>query len=320
MDLLTHKMDKILEYLVIQKDRSDARDQINFSKFKLLEKSHNSVIDKLGYIDLDMEEYRTKIEQNAINIESNEDSLNAVQTQLRLLKAADNEKTLLIKDMRNKMKGYDKLLRETQSNVLDLGQEIRNKSLILAGVNEVRGEDIIGVVIDQCNKILKQAVSSVKPDPKNTLRRPVFRTLTVGDIDSAYRIGKSHKGRRNPRPISVSFSQGYIKHMIISAKPHMKETPQGFYIGEDLRPEARTHRSTLKQIAAGAKALGLETKIAGNKLTINSEVYAPDELPAVEEEIISAAAYRKTVKDGIAFKGDRSVFSNFFPAPLVIDD
>lgn len=320
VDLLTHKMDKVLEYLVIQKDRSDARDQINSAKFKLLEKSHNSVIDKLGYIDLDVEECRTKIEQNAINIESNEDSLNAVQTQLRLLKAADSEKSLLIKDMRNKMKGYDKLLRETQSNVLDLGQEIRNRSLIIDGVKEVRGEDLVGVAMDECNKVLKQAILSVKPDPKNTQRRPIFRTLVIADIDSVYRIGKLHKGRRKPRTISVSFSLGYIKHMIILAKGHMKETPQGFYIGEDLRPEARTHRSNLKQIAAGAKSLGLETKISGNKLTINSEVYAPDELPAIEEDVISASAHQKTVKDGIAFKGDRSVFSNFFPAPIVIDD
>lgn len=57
----------------------------------------------------------------------------------------------------------------------------------------------------------------------------------------------------------------------------MKDVPKGFYIGEDLRPEARAHRSNLKQIAAGAKSLGMETKITGNKLKIGTEVYSPEE-------------------------------------------
>lgn len=320
VDLLTCKMDKVLEYLVTQKDSSDIREQINCSKFKLLEKSHNNVIDKLAYIDLDLGENKTKIEQNAINIESNEDSLNVVQTQLRLLKAADSEKTLLIKDMQNKMKSYDKLLRETQSNVLDLGQEVRDRNLVIAGVREQQDEDILGVAIDELNKILKQAISSFKVDPKNALRRPKFRNITINDIDNAYRIGRIQKGKRRPRNISVTFSVGHIKHMVISAKAFMKNPPKGFFIGEDLRPEARAHRSNLKLIAAGAKSLGLETKISGNKLTIDSEVYTPEELPAVDEDIISASKHQKTVKDGIAFKGDRSVFSNFFPAPFIIEE
>lgn len=216
VDLLTCKMDKVLEYLVMQKDKSDIRDQINSSKFKLLEKSHNNVIDKLGYIDLDLEEVRSKIEQNAINIESNEDSLNAVQTQLRLLKASDSEKDSLIKDMQSKISKYDKLLRETQGAVLDIGQEVRDRNLIISGVGERKDEDTLWLAIDELNKILKSALSQYKTDPKNTQRRPRFRTLVVGDIDNAYRIGNTVKGKRGPRNISVSFTAGHIKH--ISAK------------------------------------------------------------------------------------------------------
>lgn len=320
VDLLTCKMDKVLEYLVMQKERSDARDQINSSKFKLLEKSHNNVIDKLGHVDLDLEECRSKIEHNAINIESNEDSLNAVQTQLRLLKASDREKSSQIKDLQNKMKSYDKALRETQGSVLDIGQEVRDRNLMISGVGEQKDEDTLGVVIDELNKILKQALAQNKVDPKKTQRRPKFRTLVVNDIDNAYRIGKPLKGKNRPRNISVSFTVGYKKHMVISAKHFMRDSPKGFYLGEDLRPEARAHRSNLKQIAAGAKSLGLETKISGNKLTIDTEVYTPEELPAVDEDIISASKQQKSVKGGIAFKGDRSIFSNFFPASFVIED
>lgn len=97
--------------------------------------------------------------------------------------------------------------------------------------------------------------------------------------------------------------------MIISAKLFMKDVPKGFYIGEDLRLEARAHRSNLKQIAAGAKSLRHD-----------NEVYTPEEIPAIEEDIILASKQQKSVKDGIAFKRDQSVFSNFFSAPFVIED
>lgn len=71
----------------------------------------------------------------------------------------------------------------------------------------------------------------------------------------------------------------------------------------------RLKHSALKKIAAGAKQLGLETKITGNKLIIGDESYAPDELKAIPSAIMNAAKQESQVKDGIAFKGDRSVFS-----------
>lgn len=44
-------------------------------------------------------------------------------------------------------------------------------------------------------------------------------------------------------------------------------------------------------------------------MIIGDESYAPDELKAIPSAIMNAAKQESQVKDGIAFKGDRSVFS-----------
>lgn len=197
---------------------------------------------------------------------------------------------------------------------------MRDRRLIIYGVIESDGEDTIGIALDELNKVLLDATTQYKSDPKYMTRRPKFRSLVIDDIDGAYRMGRQVKGKKKmkPRNISVAFSMGYIKHMILSAKEYMKKKPKNFYINEDLRPEARAYRSDLKKIAAGASALGMET--SGNKLIIDAEIYQPDEISALGDNIIQASSLEKVLKDGIAFKGDRSVFSYFFPAPFSIDD
>lgn len=89
---------------------------------------------------------------------------------------------------------------------------------------------------------------------------------------------------------------------------------------EDLTQDARNHRSNIKVIAEAGKGLGHDTKITGNKIIIDSETYQPDELNAVSPSILHAAKRERLLDNGIAFRGDRSIFSNFFPAPITIED
>lgn len=335
VDSLTVKMDKVLEYLVTQKEKSDAQDQLNNAKLKLLESSHNQMIDKIGHIDLDMVSCLAKTSQNTIDIEGNVASINALETQVRMLKAADCDKEIKLKDMEKKMDKMQKVISEAKGSILDLGMEVRDRRVMICGIRESPHEDLIGVALDELNKLMKSVVTQKKSDatdsPKETdqqgrgstrlPRRPQFRLLVLADIDNAYRLGVPLKGKnKKPRNISVSFTAGYIKGMILAAKSSSKVKTKGIYINEDLRPEARALRADLKLLAVGAKSLGHETKISGNKLTIGTERYSPEELPAIDKDIIDASKQELILEDGIAFKGCKSIFSNFFPAPLMIDD
>lgn len=100
----------------------------------------------------------------------------------------------------------------------------------------------------------------------------------------------------------------------------MKNLDVKYFLNEDLTQDARNHRANIKNIAEGGRSLGHDTKITGNKLMIDSEIYQPDELGAVSPTILHAAKREQMLDDGIAFRGDRSIFSNFFPAAIIIDD
>lgn len=332
VDSLTMKMDKVLEYLVTQKERTDASDRLNNAKLKLLESSHIQMIDKFGHINLNLASCFAKTSQNAISIEGNVASIKAFETQVRLLKAADCDKEAKLKDMENKMNKMQKLITETKGSVLDLGMKICDRRLIICGIRESPEEDLLGVALGELNKLLKGLVkqqnSESAPndagqesdDPPKPTRRPQFRLLVLTDIDSAYRVGKPPKGKiKTPRNISISFTTGHIRSMILAAKSS-KSKPKGMYINEDLRPDARTLRADLKQLAAGAKSLGHDTKISGNRLAIGTQRYSLEELPAIDKKIVDASKQELLLEKGIAFKGPKSIFSNFFPAPLVIDD
>lgn len=83
-----------------------------------------------------------------------------------------------------------------------------------------------------------------------------------------------------------------------------------------LSQDVRTLRAQLKRISSAAKNTGCEAKVAGNKVVIDSRVYAANELSLVPKSIDEDLKQEKLVNGGIAYRGDRSIFSNFFPAPF----
>lgn len=207
---------------------------------------------------------------------------------------------------------------ENKRAVLDLGLETRDRRLALSGVPEKDKEDPITTAMDAVNKILTHALKKTKADAKTTSARPKFRTLKLVDIDNAYRAGQQK--RKGPRTIIVAFSFTHIRQMVLSCKPYMKDLDVKYFLNEDLAQITRDYRANLKAIADGVKNLGHDTKVTGNKIIIDSETYQSDEVNAICPTILHAANREKILEDGIAFKGDRSIFSNFFPAPIIIDD
>lgn len=78
---------------------------MNASKFKVLENAHNTVVDKLNHIDLDLAGCMAKVTKN---IEANESSLASIETQLRLLKASDSDCKNKINDLQSKLTRVEK--------------------------------------------------------------------------------------------------------------------------------------------------------------------------------------------------------------------
>lgn len=278
--------------------------------------------ERLAYTVSDVKSLKAKAEQNEVDIEANEANIASLQNQLRVCKADNEECRAKMNEMELQMKLQKSELRDTKRMVLDMGLEVHERRLVISGIPENDNEDLLQSVIDTLNATITSILKQHKPNQGKQPVRSALRCLTLADIDNAFRSGKppaKKSTRKHSRNIVVVFSFSHVRQMILAIKP-LISTRDKFFLSEDLHPEAKAHRSDLKIIAAGAKRLGLDTKITGNKLIIDNEAYAPDEIDAISPSIIDVAKQERYLKDGIAFKGDRSIFSNFFPSPLVIDE
>lgn len=92
-----------------------------------------------------------------------------------------------------------------------------------------------------------------------------------------------------------------------------------FYANEDMSIETRNHRAELKRINKLAKELGLSSKIAGNKNYIDDQCYASNEMDLLPTRLLKSGAQEKWVPGGLTFRGEKSVFSNFFTKSFVVD-
>lgn len=324
VDRITEKMDWLVNFIANSKVETDARNKLNDQKFSRVETAYNSMVDSLAKTSDSLNSCNQKIAQQALTVSSHDAGISSLQTQLRVQRASNDELRSEIQDMSSEFKKFKIEVGEIKRSVLDLGSEVRERKLIISGVPEGKNEDLIDTVLTDLNKVLESAItsSSKNENGQNVNRsRPEFRKLSVQDIDNVYRVGRwTRNSQKIPRNICLSMNNTYLRQMILSARSSMKGMHKNFYISEDLTSDARTLRSNLKLIAASAKNLGFETKISGNKLTIGSDTFAPDELGAISTDITTGSKQEKLVKNGIAFKGDKSVYSNFFPAVFQIED
>lgn len=318
LESLSGKIDQILGYLVTNKNELSAINKRHEGRLHTLEIAHNEVVDKFDQVTADISNNAAQIARNSTNIESNETCIETLKTQLRICKATNEDFINKFKDMDMELKKLKVDTVENKRCILDMGLDVRERRLSLSGVMEKEGEDPIMVALTAVNQILTHALKETNSDRKSTTARPRFRVLKLVDIDNVYRLGKPK--RKGSRPLIISFSFSHIRQMVLTAKYYMKNLALKYYLNEDLTQEARDHRANLKVIAEGGKSLGHDTKITGNKIIIDSETYQPDEIGAVSPTIIQAAKRERLLENAIAFRGDRSIFSNFFPSPITIDD
>lgn len=318
LESLSGKIDQILGYLATNKDELSTINRRHEKRFQILEKAYNDVVDNFNQASNDISSNASQIARNSTNIESNEACISTVKAQLRICKASNEEYISKFKDMELEIKNLRSEFVENKRAVLDLGLETREQRLALSGVIEKDKEDPITAALDAVNKILTHAVKKTKSEAKSTSVRLRFRVLKLADIDNAYRVGQQK--RKGSRTIIIAFSFIHIRQMVLSSKPYLKDLDVKYFLNEDLSQITRDFRANLKVIAEGGKNLGHDTKVTGNKIIINSETYQPDEISAICPTILYAANREKLLEDGIAFRGDRSIFSNFFPSPIIIDD
>lgn len=106
-----------------------------------------------------------------------------------------------------------------EKTVTEHKQERYLNSIVISGVTETDDEDIIQVAVRLINsKIMNKCRHKVN----------------ISDIDINYcrRLGKKSDNRKNPRPLSVEFTNRWKRNLVFASKKHLKGT--GVVISEQL--------------------------------------------------------------------------------------
>lgn len=121
--------------------------------------------------------------------------------------------------------------------------------------------------------------------------------------------------------ISVTFMRYDDKKMVLKAKSDIKgDSDVRIFLNDDVSADGRVLKSQLKRIAEIAKSQGKNAKVSGNKVTIGARSYHSNELALIPTDVAQELKNEKHIEDGIIFKGEKSIFSNFYPAPFTYED
>lgn len=313
VDSLIGRMDSFLECFSISQKKAAKKERKDNRKFKHLVSAHNDIASRVAEsssaIDARLVELEDRLARSEnlnkdlsdklTTLEANHDRHCSMQHAVN----ADTSKKLTALDLNQ---GY------TDRNVLDLASEVKERKIIISRVFESRDEDVSTTALECINKVINAAISTL--DPNEGLSG--LRILMPSAIDNVFRIGKPRQGRFT-RNISVTFLHKDDKTMVSRACFLTKNSEDiRFFITDDLTTDGRALKAQLKRIASSAKANGQESKISGNKVLVNSRPYASNELSLIPPTSSENLKQEKQIKGGIVYRGDRTIFSNFFPSPF----
>lgn len=87
---------------------------------------------------------------------------------------------------------------------------------------------------------------------------------------------------------------------------------------EEEDSEVNAYDKTIENLIRNQE-MGYNSKIAGNNIIIDGQNYASNELDLPPTRILRSGAQEKWVPGGLAFRGEKSVFSNFFAKPFLVE-
>lgn len=316
VDSMIVRMDKFFECFNIMQKKSLKKEKSDDRKFKRLEAAHNELVTKIVDSSADTDSRFSAIEEKLAK--SEEANKNLLEKLANLETNQDrhfNIQRAINKESSKKFNTLEVNQEYTDKNVLDLASEVKQRKIIISRVYEPSSEDVNTTALECINKVINAAIATIHPDAS----LDGLRILMPKAIDNVFRIGKK-RGANHRRNISVTFLCKDDKDMVFRACTVVKgDEDLNYFISDDLTADGRALKANLKRISSVAKTKGLDTKVSGNKVIIGSRAYASDELSMVPSSVSKNLKQEKNVHGGIAYKGDRSIYSNFFPAPFTLD-
>lgn len=202
----------------------------------------------------------------------------------------------IMKILRKVNERLDKIERKQ----LELSAEVRAKGIVINGLTETTSD----TPIVQAFNFLKNIDDSLKQE----------------EIDVAYRVGvtDNKSEEQSARSLVVIFYGHSKKRDIMNLKTNLKKHVDyhKVFVNDDLPTEMRQHRDEMREISNYAKENGYNSKVSGNKLHVNGRTFQHHELNLLPKDILLEKIRTWRRGDGIAFQGETSCLSNFFPCEI----
>lgn len=182
----------------------------------------------------------------------------------------------------------------------------RRDNLLFDGVAEERGESDI--------RILERIFEIIEG------------TLQINDarqrmkIVRAHRLGKPQPRATRPRTIIVKFLWYQDRKEVWEQKSKLKNS--GIWLSEDFAPEVTQRRHILRPILKAAQrkyGATLRPKMVEDRLIIGGITYTTESLDKLPKDLDLTTIYGGGDDEVIPFWGRQSPFSNFFPAPIIVE-
>lgn len=256
-----------------------------------------------------------KLEDCLLSADSSEDM--NVQTRAMVKECLDKINELTMKSVQNEQSTNTRL-EVVEKAAVELGTEVKEKKIIISGLREEKSENTRQVAL----KALKKALSTAKTvQEKEDYEGAVFpadpNQLSLSSLDKAYRVGTRHS-TWSPRNIMVSLKDSYHRYILLKTKPFLDKSVN-FYLEEDMTSMSHTHKAKLRRIVSVAKELKMDAKIVGNRVFIDDKAHGVNDLDTIRSSIAIRMKEEKVLEEGIAYKGQDSIFSNFYMANFEID-
>lgn len=313
VECLIGRMDTFFQCFNVVQKKAARTERKNTRKFKHLESAHNEllskVVDASSSTDSRIKDLEDKLVRSEDANKDLTDKLSSLEANFDRHVAAQHSVNA---DNYKKMNSLEMNLGYTDKNILDLASEVKERKVIISRVQETVDEDVSTAALEAINKVINTAIADIHPDDS----LDGLRILMPMAIDNVYRIGKPKGGRFN-RNISVTFIRVEDREMVLRVHRAIKGNDDvKYFISDDLTSDGRALKAQLKRISAVAKSKGLESKVSGNRVVVDSRPYAANELALIPGTVSVELKQEKYIDGGIVYRGDRSIYSNFFPAPF----
>lgn len=240
----------------------------------------HEIIDALDYNNHEVQDLREKVISTAEKCKDNEKNQSEIATAL------------------NKINERLDILERAQ---LEMSTELRAKSIVISGLNEIPDEN--------AHQVVYNFLLNIEP------------SLKYEDIDICYRMGPNQlAGSSVSRNMMAMFMGLGKKQLIMKKKNSLRKNTahQNIYLNDDLPQTTREIRETLREISKYAGEKGYKTKVSGSKLVVEGKTYHPHELDFLPTDIHPEKVKTRRRGDGIAFQGPTSILSNLYPCNLTI--